>query len=105
MRQVKLREKQEKVVYVGDICYHRNSNSIIAYETDQKTGLGILVFTSHGWGFAYHSEIVRNNTNNLKFMGDNPRACIHKALACGRTVHEFSDFEEYIKFAANYTKL
>lgn len=86
--------------------YRTNPDAVIAYVTAKGNGLGILVDelnTVGKVGFIYHSNLIQNRTSDVKFIAPSIVDSIHKAMDAGRTVMLFSNFQEFLRYAASMT--
>ena len=82
-----------------------NNVEIVAYETTNSTGLGVLINRDNEWGFAYHIDLVMGRYSFLKFCSASREGAIKNAINACRKVLLFSDFKEFTKHAAKHSKL
>ena len=80
-----------------------STDSIIAYETARATGLGILMYDRFDdtWGFVYHSDAIKNEFDQMKFIEGSPARAMKKVLKAGRRLICFDTFEEFVAHAAH----
>lgn len=92
-----------KEMYSRGIAGH---DSVIAYVTTSGTGLAILVEKGNGnYGFVYHRDAVLRNCIRLKYECTTKTGSLRKAIQAGKSVYLFETFNEFVKFAADRTKL
>ena len=90
---------------------YSSSESIIAYVTNQGTGLGLGISTqldNGDYGFYYHKDLIKPFTlckRPAKYIADTKTASLQKVLDAGRELLIFDNFKEFTRFAVNYTKL
>lgn len=95
--------KTFEIISVKDV-YPYGDTSIVAYITNRRNGMGILVRDPKGdreWGFRYHSQIIQGNLNPCTYISTTARESMEKCLQSGRALYLFDTFAEYIKFAAD----
>lgn len=88
---------------------YSSSESIIAYVTNQNTGMGISNQLGNGdYGFYYHVDLLKPYTmhkRRAKYIADTKTESMQKVLDAGRELLIFDSVKEFIQFAANHTDL
>lgn len=107
MKQIVLEFPTKTIAAAAALRRHSEGVSVIAYETKQKTGLGILIERADRTisGFVYHSRLIQGRRRDMKFQAPTKEEAIEKALNAGRTVLYFESFAEFIEHAAKLNKL
>jgi len=81
--------------------YARNPDVVIAYETQGRNGLGVLIRKEGRTGFVYHSNLIRAKYSDMKFQGISPGEAVRRVLKAERVVHIFDNFAEFVHYAGN----
>lgn len=98
-------KKVTEIISIKEALLDSDANNIIAYLTNNGTGVGILQNPGlECWGFFYHSDLVLGRTGHLKFEASTKRGAIHNAVSI-RAVYSFQYFPEFLAFAAKHSKL
>lgn len=82
-------------------AFVRDPEVIIAYETQGRNGLGILIRKNGRTGFVYHSKLIRGDLSDMKFQGISPGEAVRRVLKADRVVHIFDNFAEFAHYAGN----
>lgn len=90
MRQIKLRQQVQSVIFIDEIDRVRSTSSIIAYKT--KTRVAILVKETNGrFGFKYLEKFVYES--RLYFEGSSVQESVNNALTKDGATRDIFIFE------------
>lgn len=88
-----------------------NSQTIIAYVTNNGSGLGLQFYNdSCGlkglYGFRYHKDLAMGKfKERLKYTSSTKIGSLELVLKARRELLIFDDFREFVKYAANHCTL
>lgn len=104
MKRIVSRAPEPDVIELDDV-YCFNSDSVIAYVTNKRNGMGILVKhpSKNEWGFRYHSQMLQGKVTPCTYLAEKPHDAIQKAMNTGRAVYVFKNVNEFVRFAADNT--
>jgi len=104
---VKEYQELEKVSIHDLVCYDKYENKILAYHANgrRKDTLAILQKQCrNAYGWAYHTDLVRQRSIHMKFIRETERESINAVLDSGRQILVFTSFHEFVQYAGKISE-
>jgi hypothetical protein len=97
-----------KPIDIKEACTRLDTNPAqhyVCYRTNSSIGIGVLIrhSGSKDFGFIYHTELLKGNSDNLKYRAEFRRQAIEKA--CENREVFYCDYAELLELCAKHTKL